>query len=236
MVLRKVHAMHDIRPIKGLRGGERTADELRLSAEQQLIFDAGITKLKPRTEMWRALANRPTAMQLDDATSKLLGHLDAIRHLVRSASDEARKDHKVSAALCKALADAAMAHDPDDAPEFAAEWLAQVEKMQAIATRVRKNVRSKRPTGRGPTHYGVHDRLIGVDIPALYSEVFGKSFPVTRNRRGRPPPGTKFVNCCLAQLGMSHVKDETIRTHVLNAKKRKATLGNVDGTGGRPRV
>ena len=198
----------------------RVMEDLSLSREQRLIFEAGIGKLKRRTAMWRALANRPTAIQLDDAVTRLLGHLAGIRDLVRSASDEADKAHKVSAALCDALEDAASALGHDDAPFFAGEWLSQTDKMDAIARRLRKGVRSQKPKEPGPSHHGVHERLIGIDLPALYTAIFAKKFPLTRNA-SRPPPGTKFVNVCLARLGMPAVGDETIRTHVLNAKKRQ---------------
>jgi hypothetical protein len=212
---------------------ERAMDELSLSEEQQAIFKAGIAKLRERLWVWRDIANRPAPMELDGAVAKLRKHLAPLCEIARSLSKATEagpevtmtKTDKLNVAVCDALCDASLALGHEDAPEFAAEWLSLAAKMEAITWHLHQEMRRLKPKRPGPRPHGVLERLIGADLPSLYTTVLGKKFYPSRNRAATSP-GVKFVEWSLFALGEEIPRTETIRSHFLRARERISKHGS----------
>jgi hypothetical protein len=194
-----------------------------LSGDKLLAFKCGLDDWKSHLSIWQALQGRPTPKQMQDSLRKLRKPLDAIVEFQRSAD---RADVAVRNAL-----DCEPALPPPETPpppepiegreywERDAKknggWLAHAEKTNERAERLEQRLHAEKPKREGPVPVGPRNRLIGIDLPNLYTKVFGSKYSPTRT------PEIEFVGTCLALMGEDPAKANYIQECFKKARKRR---------------
>jgi hypothetical protein len=194
-----------------------------LSGDKLLVFKCGLDDWKSHLPIWQALQGRPTPKQMQESIRKLRKALDAIVEFQRSAD---RADVAVRNAL-----DCEPALPPPETPpppepiegreywERDAKknggWLAYAEKTNERAERLEQRLHAEKPKREGPVPVGPQNRLIGIDLPNLYTKVFSGKYVPTR------APEIEFVRTCLALMGEGPTKANYIQECYKLAGKRR---------------
>jgi hypothetical protein len=149
--------------------------------------------------IWRTLQELPTLKQKQEAISRLRGSLDAIIRFERSGE-------KADVAIRDALG----------CHLDVVDWLARAEKINALVKQLDKALSAPAKNSKrvGPVPVGPRTRLIGMDLPNLYTEAFGRKFSPTRTL------DLEFLQTCLALLGEAPAGGNYIRDCVKQAGKR----------------
>jgi hypothetical protein len=162
---------------------------IRLTPEQQSIFDAEIEKLRGKLDLRKAIMKLPTVNEREIP-------LDSLRRVVTDLKTISQS--KALGVIWRFSLETE-------------EWLKGAE---AVANELR--IMAETPRGargmRRPNEY--RKWLIGEQIPALYTKVFGKPFPLTLGS-----DAMQFARYALKVLGEKKVKDETIKTNVSNVRR-----------------
>jgi hypothetical protein len=194
-----------------------------LSGDKLLVFKCGLDDWKSHLPIWQALQGRPTPKQMQESIRKLRKALDAIVEFQRSAD---RADVAVRNAL-----DCEPALPPPETPpppepiegreywERDAKknggWLTYAEKTNERAERLEQRLHAEKPKREGPVPVGPQNRLIGIDLPNLYTKVFSGKYVPTR------APEIEFVRTCLALMGEGPTKANYIQECFKRAGKRR---------------
>ena len=200
-----------------------------LSGDKLLAFKCGLDDWKSHLPIWQALQGRPTPKQMQEPIRKLRKALDAIVEFQRSAD---RADVAVRNALdCEPALPPPETPPPTEPIEgreywerdakkngvhlYVRGWLADPEKTNERVERLEQRLHAEKPKREGPVPVGPRNRLIGIDLPNLYTKVFGSKYSPTRT------PEIEFVRTCLALMGEDPAKANYIQECFKKARKRR---------------
>jgi hypothetical protein len=191
--------------------------EYTLSDAQQAAFEVGLASVRERLELARAMQVLPSPKRRIASISDLRRCSMAVsvlrKKLLKSRGDfDDPAMRELEAAAFSLPVGYPETHGELDNAAFLHRWLEQAEVVREIAKVAERNLAARlKPRKDRPK---IREWLIGGVLPALYSQVFQRRFPLTR---GGPAMG--FIRHCLDALGEGTADDETIMTLRRNATK-----------------